>query len=118
MKLIDLWRRPIWVGSYPTLIHHLLHFAAPMAIVGILTAIGVGRLDAHAAVTTIFIAVELITGALEENWADSAYDAYQYQAHWLLYMVAVGVNPVITIAVLVSYLLLYGVFGTLYEESL
>ena len=105
-RILDIWARSIWTASYPTLIHHLLHITGGTAVVFLLLVFGVDRLLAHILSTLLFLIVESITTIIRNNFADSLFDWVQYQAHWIVFLLAVG-YPLAAVGALVLFLTIY-----------
>lgn len=89
-KLKAIWRLPIWAGSLPTLIHHLVHVCGGISAVGFFLSFDIEWIYAAIISTAIFSTVELLTALVKGNWSDSVADLWQYQAHWILYASSMG----------------------------
>jgi len=88
--ILALWKKPIWEGSLPTLIHHLLHVTGGMAVILVFVSLGVDRLVAGIISSALFTFIEATTAIFKKNYLDSFFDWYQYQVHWILYLAAIG----------------------------
>lgn len=106
-RILNIWRIAIWEGSYPTLIHHLVHVCGGATVVLFFLSFGVDWFSAAVVSSLLFTVVEVKTALFKKNYADSANDLWQYQAHWILYSVHVGridIAVVLLFAFLLGYL--------------
>jgi len=92
MNILERWRAPIWINSLPTLIHHLVHICGGITVVAVFIAFGINVLLSHVLSTVLFCSIELTTALFKKNWKDSTFDAYQYQFHWVLFVVPISLD--------------------------